>query len=88
MALKLDLIKTEQNFDGELIFKGGYWKIDCVVFSKDLAVINLGVYTLDKAEKLESKVFSYTPSLTKLNVLEESYMYLKSLPEFLAAEDI
>ena len=87
MALTLDLIKTEQNFDGKLIFKGGYWKIESVLFSKELAVINLDVYTIDKVKKIESKVFSYIPSSNKVNALEDAYIYLKSLPEFLTAVD-
>jgi len=87
MALTLDLIKIEQGLDGKLILKGGYWKIESVLFSKELAVINLDVYTIDKVKKIESKVFSYIPSLNKVNALEDAYIYLKSLPEFLTAVD-
>lgn len=87
MALKLDLIKTEQNFEGLLVFKDGYWKIDNVLFSKELAVATLGIYSLDKSDKIATRVFSFIPTLSNQNTLVETYIYLKTLPEFADAID-
>jgi len=87
MALKKDLVQTKTNFDGSLIYKNGYWKIDSVLFSKDSAVINIAVYTIDKKDIIDTNIVKYTPALDDSNALQAAYKHLKTLPEFSDAID-
>lgn len=87
MAIKTNFKKTEQNFDGVLVAKDAYLRIDKFSGNKVRCQISVGAYTQQNGTLLDSKEYYFVPAMDGGNFIAQGYMYLKTLPEFSDAVD-
>jgi hypothetical protein len=85
MALKKDVVVTQDNFEGQLIAKDAYWKINRIYGNKDGFNIEIHVFIDDKVYKQIDA--SFVPDLNGANFIRQAYLHLKTLPEFAGAID-
>jgi hypothetical protein len=87
MAIKANFKKIEQNFDGALIAKDAYWKIDKFSGNKLQCRISVGAYTQQNGTLLGSKEYYFVPVMDENNFIKQAYQHLKTLPEFEGSMD-
>ena len=87
MALKADFTKTEQNFNGSLVAKNVYWKIDNVAGNKQKCKITVGAYVEPNERMLGNLEFYFVPKMNDSNFIAQAYEHLKTLSEFSGATD-
>jgi hypothetical protein len=87
MALKLNYEKSIEGFPS--VSAKSYCKIDRVTASKASAVAFVLYLSEDKSIVLGSKEISFTPSVAEgsKNFIAQAYDYVKTLSEFLNAEN-
>ncbi len=87
MALKHNFEKTEQNFDGVLVAKDAYWRVEQVSGNKLQCSIIAVAYTQENGVALGSKNYQFAPEMDGANFIKQAYLHLKTLPEFSGAVD-
>ena len=87
MALKLSYKKTIEGFSS--VSAASYCKVERVAASKANAVAFILYLSEDKSIVLGNKEISFTPSVEdeSKNFIAQAYEYVKTLPEFLGAEN-
>jgi hypothetical protein len=85
MALQKDVVIKQNGFEGFLICRGAYWKIDRIVGNKNGIHIEIQCLVNNVAYKQEDHYF--VPTLDGKNFIAQAYDYLKTLPEFAEAID-
>jgi hypothetical protein len=85
MALKKDVVVTQDNFEGQLIAKDAYWKINRMYGNKD--GFNVEVHVLIDGKVYKQVDASFVPDLGGSNFIHQAYLHLKTLPEFAGATD-
>jgi hypothetical protein len=87
MALKLNYKKTIEGFPLVSVFS--YCKVERVAASKANAVAFILYLSEDKSIVLGSEEISFKPSVEdgSKNFIAQAYDYVKTLPEFLGAEN-
>lgn len=85
MALRKDLIITKDNFDGILMAKNAYWKVQKVLGDK--ALVSTEVVAILDNKVVETISDSFIPDMDGKNFIAQAYDHLKTLPEFAGAVD-
>lgn len=85
MALRKNVNVTV--YGKQIQFAGAYIKVDQIQGNKD--TMSVLVVFLDQKDgvKCYENTYSFQHSLENKNVIEQAYLYLKTLPEFENAED-
>ena len=88
MALKLNYEKNIEGFPS--VSAKSYCKIDRVNANKSNAIAFVLYLSEDKSIVLGSKEISFAPSIEdgSKNFIAQAYDHVKTLPEFVGAEDI
>lgn len=80
MALKADKLIMQENFEGQLVAKDVYWKIQKITGNKNELQINVFGYL---NESMVGQIASaFKPDLEGKNFIAQAYEHLKTLPEF------
>jgi hypothetical protein len=87
MAIKANFEKTEHHFDGALIAKNAYWKVEKFSGNKLQCRVSVGAYTQQDGTLLGSKEYYFVPAMDGANPIKQAYEHLKTLPEFAGATD-
>jgi len=85
MAIKKDVFFQKTGFEGKLIAKDAYWKIENIAGNKNQ--MSIEIYANVDGKQIERIVSSFTPSLDGSNFIKQAYEHLKTLPEFSGATD-
>ena len=85
MALKKDLTITKNNFEGILIARNAYWKVQKILGDKTLIAIDVSAFVNDVV--VETVSSSFVPQIDGKNFIAQAYDHLKTLPEFAGSVD-
>lgn len=85
MALKKTIRKTQPGFSGELIAEDAYWRVLNVNGNKDSVTARVGAFAAD--QQVKEMAFGFTPVAGEFNFIQQAYMHLKALPDFVDAVD-
>jgi putative heme degradation protein len=85
MAITKTLRKTQPGFTGELTALDAYWKVLSVTGNKENVAARVGAF-VDKQQVHEMSV-AFAPAIGDFNFIQQTYVYLKTLPEFAGAVD-
>jgi hypothetical protein len=85
MAIKKNVFFQKTGFEGKLIAKDAYWKIENIAGNKNQ--MNIEIYANVDGKQIERFVCVFTPSLDGNNFIKQAYEHLKTLPEFADAID-
>jgi len=93
MALKKSFSKASPYMNGELGLENCYWRVPSVNGSKNKVTASVSVLAIVDGEisnQIASREYSFTPSVGSgsKNFIAQAYEHIKSLPEFLDAEDV
>lgn len=86
MALK-QTISLKNNFDELSVFPDAYIKVVTIAGDKNDMHGFYGVFKDAGSKCIEKVKFQFKPSLDGENFIKQSYLYLKTLPEFAGAVD-
>ena len=86
MALQKTVTLTT-NFGTQATFENAYFRVDSVEVNKNFAQALVQTHKEKDGQVIEQKGYSYEYSLNGLNPIAQTYIYLKSLPEFAGAVD-
>jgi len=70
-----------------LVCNSAYIRIDRVITSKLSSVIDVGFYSNSDLPPFHTITLNTVPLLNEVNVLQQAYEHLKTLPEFADATD-
>jgi hypothetical protein len=85
MALAKNITVTA--FGKTLSFENAYHKVDGIIGSKDSINFKVNVFSSNGGDLINSKSFSFAPSLEGSNFIAQCYEQMKTLPEFAGAID-
>ena len=85
MALKKDLTITKVSFNGSLVAKNAYWKVQKVLGDK--ALVSAEVVAIVDDKVVDTVSASFVPDMEGKNFIAQAYDHLKTLPEFSGATD-
>ena len=87
MALKIKFSKKLSGFP--TVSANSYCRVERVNATKTMSVCSVVYFTEDKSEMLGNADFIFSSSVEESaqNHIAQAYNYLKTLPEFSAAED-
>jgi hypothetical protein len=85
MALRKDLTITKDNFNGSLVAKNAYWKIQKVLGDKTLISAEIVAIVDDKV--VDTISASFVPNMDGNNFIAQAYDYLKTTSDFADATD-
>jgi len=85
MALRKDLTITKDSFNGSLVAKNVYWKVQKVLGDK--ALISAEVVAIVDDKVVDTVSASFVPDMDGKNFIAQAYDHLKTLPEFSGATD-
>jgi hypothetical protein len=85
MALEKHAVIEKTGFEGKLIAKNAYWKIDKI--NGDKNSMSVEICATANGQQVERFVSVFNPSLDGKNFIAQAYDYLKTLPEFAGAID-
>jgi hypothetical protein len=85
MALEKNLTITKDGFNGSLVAKNAYWKVQKVLGDK--ALISAEVVAIVDAKVVDTVSASFVPNMDGGNFIAQAYIHLKTLPEFAGATD-
>jgi hypothetical protein len=85
MAIKKNVFFQKTGFEGKLIAKDAYWKIENIAGNKNQ--MNIEIYANVDGKQIERFVCVFTPSLDGSNFIKQAYEHLKTLPAFAGAID-
>jgi hypothetical protein len=86
MALEKHAFFERKGFEGKLIAKNAYWKIEQLSGNKNY--INVEICATLNGEQIERFVSVFTPDLDSSdNFIKQAYEHLKTLPDFSNAVD-
>lgn len=80
-------VELTSNFKTLVVFDDCYIRVDSLCGNKEFMSIDVGFYTTDKTEHLQRKLFGFVPALNGENFIAQAYDHLKTLPEFVDAQD-
>lgn len=86
MALKKDVVITQNGFAGELIAKNAYWKVMQTMGNKEKIEFSIVAFAEAGGNVLTSKQYSFVPNMDA-NFIAQSYNFAKKQPEFEGATD-
>jgi hypothetical protein len=86
MALKKQ-ITLISNFDDAVVFTDSYIKVEKLDGNKNKIEITVFFYKKQNEKVVDSKIYSFVPTLDGHNFIAQAYDYLKTLPEFAGATD-
>ena len=75
------------NLGTQATFPSAYVKVEKIIGNLSLLEIHLAVYSAKGGILIESKKHLFIPSAENDNFIKQSYLHLKSLPEFSDATD-
>lgn len=87
MAFQFPLVETKKHYDGELVCKTAYWRVDQLAGNKAGMTITVNAYSEPSGLLLSSKQCFFVPELNTDNFIKQAYLHLKTLPEFSDAVD-
>lgn len=87
MALKNTYVKSDERFIGELKLPNAYYRIEHISASKKSATCTVSVNSVNGDTAIETKYYSFVPSMNDQNFIAQAYNHLKTLPEFAGAVD-
>ena len=73
--------------DKEVIFANAYCKVNKQEGTKDIVYFDVTFLTQKDGQKIDAKVYQFTPDLSGSNFIRQAYDHLKTLPEFAGATD-
>jgi hypothetical protein len=73
--------------DKEVIFANSYCKVNKQEGTKDIVYFDVIFLTQKEGQKIDSKIYQFTPDLSGPNFIIQAYEHLKTLPEFADATD-
>jgi len=79
-------IKTNFEFKG-ITISNAYIKAWRYEGDKNMTRIEVGIFKDKDSEMIHSMAFSFPLNINGENPIKQAYLYLKSLPEFISAED-
>ena len=85
MALEKHAFFERKGFEGKLIAKNAYWKIEQVSGNKNS--MSVEICATVNGEQVERFVSVFTPNLDGKNFIAQAYEHLKTLPDFANAID-
>lgn len=85
MALKKDAVFERNGFEGQLVAKDAYWKINHLHGGKES--MSVEICATVNGEQIERFVSLFNPDLAGKNFIAQAYEHLKTLPEFSGATD-
>jgi hypothetical protein len=85
MALEKHAFVEKIGFEGKLVAKNAYWKIEKIEGNKDS--MRVEICATANGQEVERFVSVFNPSLDGKNFIAQGYDYLKTLPEFDGAID-
>jgi acyl-CoA thioesterase len=85
MALEKNLTITKDGFNGSLVAKNAYWKVQKVLGDK--ALISAEVVAIVNGKVVDTISASFVPDMDGKNFIAQAYDHLKTLPEFSGATD-
>ena len=85
MAIKKDVFFEKTGFEGKLIAKDAYWKIENIAGNKNQ--MSIEIYANVDGAQIQRVVSTFTPSLDGSNFIRQAYENIKTLPEFAGATD-
>jgi hypothetical protein len=86
MALKKQ-ITLLSNFDDAVVFTDSYIKVEKLDGNKNKIEITVFFYKKQNEKVVDSKIYSFVPTLDGRNFIAQAYDYLKTMPEFAGATD-
>lgn len=85
MALSKTVVKVV--FGQSVNIPNTYSKIESISGDKNSITMNVITRQEKDGEEIESKLYTFTPSMEGLNFIGQGYAHLKSLPDFDSAID-
>lgn len=85
MALKKTFCKTQPGFTGELVAVDAYWKVLTVSGNKETVSARVGGFA--GQEQIHEMAVGFVPEKDDFNFIKQTYVFMKTLPEFSDAVD-
>lgn len=86
MALQKN-VTLKTNFGTDAEFTNAYVRVDSVKVEKNFAQALVQTHKEKGGQVIEQKGYSFEYNLNGLNPIAQTYVYLKSVPEFTSATD-
>jgi hypothetical protein len=87
MALQKDFKQSSAFFNGELVARDCYWRVDKILGNGHNLSISVNGYAKDTKKIIASRSFDFAPELEGKNFIAQAYDHLKTLPAFENAVD-